>query len=270
MPELPEVETTKRGVEPYLLNNRITKCWHSGLSLRVPFDSSKFNLIKNDLITGIDRIAKYIVLHFKNKNRLVIHLGMTGNLRVSNFLKKVKHDHIVMNLKNGNYLIYNDPRRFGLVSILAKEEQFTMLDNNADDPFSTKMTPKLLLSKIKNKNTTIKAILLNNKIISGIGNIYACEVLFSSGISPFTLGKDIDLEQCKEILKNAKKILNSAIKSGGTTLKDYFNAEAKPGYFKIKLKVYDREGQKCAACKSLIARSIQNNRSTFHCLNCQS
>ena len=145
-----------------------------------------------------------------------------------------------------------------------------MLDNNADDPFSKNMTPKLLLSKIKNKNTTIKAILLNNKIISGIGNIYACEVLFRSGISPFTLGKDIDFEQCKEILKNAKKILNSAIKSGGTTLKDYFNAEAKPGYFKIKLKVYDREGQKCAACKSLIARSVQNNRSTFHCLNCQS
>ena len=269
MPELPEVETTKRGVEPYLLNNRITKCWHSGLSLRVPFDSSKFNLIKNNLITGIDRIAKYIVLNFKNKNRLVIHLGMTGNLRVSKFLKKAKHDHIVMNLENGNYLIYNDPRRFGLVSILADEEQFAMLDNNADDPFSPKMTPKLLLSKIKDKNSTIKAILLNNKIISGIGNIYASEVLFQSHISPFRLGKDMSLADCKLVIDNSKTVLKRAIKSGGTTLKDYYNAEAKPGYFKIKLKVYDRENQKCKVCDELVSRVSQNNRSTFYCPNCQ-
>ena len=269
MPELPEVETTKRGIEPYLLNNKFIDCWYSGLSLRFPFQTKKFQLIQNQKIEKIDRIAKYIVMQFANKNRLVIHLGMTGNLRIAEEISHLKHDHIVLALDNSTHLIYNDSRRFGLVTILTEGESFNMLDNNAEDPFGPEMTPNHFYKIIKNRTSTIKSILLNNKIISGIGNIYASEVLFQSHISPFRLGKDMNLADCKLVIDNSKKVLKRAIKSGGTTLKDYYNAEAKPGYFKIKLKVYDRENQKCKVCDELVLRVSQNNRSTFYCPNCQ-
>lgn len=269
MPELPEVETTKRGVEPYVKNETIKKILVRNNKLRIPFNKNLAKKIINIDIKEIKRRAKYIIFDFINGYSIVIHLGMTGNLRVSKKIKYLKHDHVIFYLSSGNVLIYNDVRRFGLIQIYKTKESYFLLDNNGPDPFEKEANADYLFSRIKNSTASIKSILLNHKIISGIGNIYASEILFATNISPTRIGKKISYDECKNILTESKKILRKAIKAGGTTLSDYFNAESKPGYFKIQLKVYGRDGKKCKNCKSNISKIIQNNRSTYYCKESQ-
>ena len=269
MPELPEVETTKRGIEPYLHNQSITKILVRQKSLRIPFNDNLKKHITHVKIKNIKRRAKYIVIDFANEYSMVIHLGMTGNLRASRQKKFLKHDHIIFYLESGNSLIFNDVRRFGLVQIYKTKDSFYLLDNNGPDPFEKKADVDYFYNRIKNSSASIKSILLNHKIISGIGNIYASEILFSTNISPLRMGRDISHTDCKEILEQSKIILNKAIKAGGTTLNDYFNAESKPGYFKIQLNVYGKEGEKCPSCESKISKITQSNRSTYFCKESQ-
>ena len=269
MPELPEVETTKRGIEPYISTRKINSIYVSKYDLRIKFNKNKKNNILNKKIEGVRRRAKYILIDFSNNYSLLIHLGMTGNLRIANTLSLGKHDHIAFSLNSKKHLIYNDVRRFGLILIIKKGQRNKLLENNGPDPFEKSADYKYLHKKIEKSKATIKSILLNNRIISGIGNIYACEILFSSKISPLKLGSSITHDECKIILKNSKKILKKAINSGGTTLNDYLNADAKPGYFKIQLNVYDRESEDCKKCSQKIKRIIQNGRSTFFCSKCQ-
>ena len=269
MPELPEVETTKRGIEPYLRNQTIEKIKVRNNKLRIPFNQSLAKNIINTEIKEIKRRAKYIIFEFSNSFSIVIHLGMTGNLRVSKQIKYLKHDHIIFYLSSGNVLIYNDVRRFGLIQVYRTNESFFLLDNNGPDPFEKEANAVYLFNKIKNSTASIKSILLNHKVISGIGNIYASEILFATNISPTRKGKEVSYEECKKILKESKKILLKAIKAGGTTLNDYFNAESKPGYFKIQLKAYGRDGEKCSNCESKILKITQNGRSTYFCKESQ-
>ena len=269
MPELPEVETTKRGIEPYLKNQSIIKILVRQKSLRIPFNDNLKKHITKVKIKNIKRRAKYIVINFVNEYSMVIHLGMTGNLRASQQKKFLKHDHIIFHLESGNSLIFNDVRRFGLIQIYKTSDSFYLLDNNGPDPFENKADADYLYERIKNSSASIKSILLNHKIISGIGNIYASEILFSTNISPIRMGKDVSHEECKKILEQSKIILNKAIKAGGTTLNDYFNAESKPGYFKIQLNVYGKDGENCSSCESKITKITQNNRSTYFCKETQ-
>ena len=269
MPELPEVETTKRGIEPYLRNQTIEKIKVRNNKLRIPFNQSLAKNIINTEIKEIKRRAKYIIFEFSNSFSIVIHLGMTGNLRVSKQIKYLKHDHIIFYLSSGNVLIYNDVRRFGLIQVYRTNESFFLLDNNGPDPFEKEANADYLFNKIKNSTASIKSILLNHKVISGIGNIYASEILFATNISPTRKGKEVSYDECKKILKESKKILLKAIKAGGTTLNDYFNAESKPGYFKIQLKAYGRDGEKCSNCESKILKITQNGRSTYFCKESQ-
>ncbi len=269
MPELPEVETTKRGVEPYVKNETIKKILVRNNKLRIPFNKNLAKKIINVGIKKIKRRAKYIIFDFSNDYSVVIHLGMTGNLRVSKKIKYLKHDHIIFYLSSGNVLIYNDVRRFGLIQIYKTKESYFLLDNNGPDPFEKEANADYLFSRINNSTASIKSILLNHKIISGIGNIYASEILFATNISPTRIGKKISYDECKNILIESKKILRKAIKAGGTTLNDYFNAESKPGYFKIQLKVYGRDGEKCKSCNSNISKITQSNRSTYYCKESQ-
>ena len=269
MPELPEVETTKRGIEPYLKNQSIIKILVRQKSLRIPFNDNLKRHITTVKIKNIKRRAKYIVINFVNEYSMVIHLGMTGNLRASQQKKFLKHDHIIFHLESGNSLIFNDVRRFGLIQIYKTSDSFYLLDNNGPDPFENKADADYFYERIKNSSASIKSILLNHKIISGIGNIYASEILFSTNISPMRMGKDVSHEECKKILEQSKIILNKAIKAGGTTLNDYFNAESKPGYFKIQLNVYGKDGEKCSSCESKITKITQNNRSTYFCKETQ-
>lgn len=269
MPELPEVETTKRGVEPYVKNETVKKVLVRNNKLRIPFNKNLAKKIINVGIKEIKRRAKYIIFDFVNGYSVVIHLGMTGNLRVSKKIKYLKHDHIIFYLSSGNVLIYNDVRRFGLIQIYKTKESYFLLDNNGPDPFEKEANADYLFSRINNSTASIKSILLNHRIISGIGNIYASEILFATNISPTRIGKKISYDECKNILIESKKILRKAIKAGGTTLNDYFNAESKPGYFKIQLKVYGRDGEKCKSCKSNISKITQSNRSTYYCKESQ-
>jgi|TARA_X000000368_G_scaffold154970_1_gene122121 formamidopyrimidine-DNA glycosylase len=269
VPELPEVETTKRGIEPYLKNQSIIKILVRQKSLRIPFNDNLKKHITKVKIKNIKRRAKYIVINFVNEYSMVIHLGMTGNLRASQQKKFLKHDHIIFHLESGNSLIFNDVRRFGLIQIYKTSDSFYLLDNNGPDPFENKADADYFYERIKNSSASIKSILLNHKIISGIGNIYASEILFSTNISPMRMGKDVSHEECKKILEQSKIILNKAIKAGGTTLNDYFNAESKPGYFKIQLNVYGKDGEKCSSCESKITKITQNNRSTYFCKETQ-
>ena len=269
MPELPEVETTKRGIEPYLKNQSIIKILVRQKSLRIPFNDNLKKHITKVKIKNIKRRAKYIVINFVNEYSMVIHLGMTGNLRASQQKKFLKHDHIIFHLESGNSLIFNDVRRFGLIQIYKTTDSFYLLDNNGPDPFENKADADYFYERIKNSSASIKSILLNHKIISGIGNIYASEILFSTNISPIRMGKDVSHEECQKILEQSKIILNKAIKAGGTTLNDYFNAESKPGYFKIQLNVYGKDGEKCSSCESKITKITQNNRSTYFCKETQ-
>ena len=267
MPELPEVETTKRGIEPYLKNQSIIKILVRQKSLRIPFNDNLKKHITKVKIKNIKRRAKYIVINFVNEYSMVIHLGMTGNLRASQQKKFLKH--IIFHLESGNSLIFNDVRRFGLIQIYKTSDSFYLLDNNGPDPFENKADADYFYERIKNSSASIKSILLNHKIISGIGNIYASEILFSTNISPMRMGKDVSHEECKKILEQSKIILNKAIKAGGTTLNDYFNAESKPGYFKIQLNIYGKDGEKCSSCESKITKITQNNRSTYFCKETQ-
>ena len=269
MPELPEVETTKRGIEPHLLKNKLINCKVNNGSFRIPFEKKSFSRVSGFTINEIKRIAKYISIVFSDKSQLIIHLGMTGTLRVTGKPPNLKHDHIIFEINNGNHLIFNDPRRFGLVKILDSDEKFHLLDNNGPDPFDKQVDSQFLYQKITNRKSTIKSMLLNNKIISGIGNIYASEILFSSKISPTTNCNELTKEDCKKIIISAKNVLNHAIKFGGTTLSDYFNADAKPGYFKNELNVYERAGESCKKCSTKIVQIVQNNRSTYLCPKCQ-
>jgi formamidopyrimidine-DNA glycosylase len=269
VPELPEVETTKRGIEPYLNNQCITKILVRQKSLRIPFNDNLKKHITQVKIKNIRRRAKYIVIDFANEYSMVVHLGMTGNLRASQQKKFLKHDHIIFYLESGNSLIFNDVRRFGLVQIYKTKDSFYLLDNNGPDPFEKKADADYFYNRIKNSSASIKSILLNHKIISGIGNIYASEILFSTNISPLRMGRDISHTDCIKILQQSKIILNKAIKAGGTTLNDYFNAESKPGYFKIQLNVYGKEGEKCPSCESKISKITQSNRSTYFCKESQ-
>ena len=269
MPELPEVETTKRGIEPHIVKKKINSIYIGKHNLRIKFNKSQKNKILNTEIVGVRRRAKYILVDFTNKHSLLIHLGMTGNLRVSDNLSIGKHDHIAFSLSSKKHLIFNDVRRFGLVLILKDGEKINLLENNGPDPFEIDANHEYFHKKIQKSKSTIKSILLNSKIISGIGNIYACEILFTSRISPLKIGSSFTQNECKTILKNSRKILKKAINAGGTTLNDYLNADAKPGYFKIHLNVYGRESKDCRKCAQKIKRIVQNGRSTFFCLKCQ-
>ena len=269
MPELPEVETTKRGIEPYLTDKNFKSIEIRNNKLRIPFNVDLLDFITKKKIIEIQRRAKYITIEFSNGYSLLIHLGMTGNLRVTKSKNFQKHDHLIFKLSSGNSLVFNDVRRFGLAQIFKKKDGFYLLDNNGPDPFENAATNQYFYNKVRTSSANIKSILLNHKIISGIVNIYASEILFSSCISPLRTGKKISKPECSKILTNSRKILKRAIKAGGTTLNDYYNADSKPGYFKIKLNVYDCEGQNCKKCKTKIKRIVQSNRSTYFCPKCQ-
>ncbi len=269
MPELPEVETTRRGIEPYLIGRKFIDCNTRNTNLRIIFNKNLLNNIYGSEIIKVMRVAKYLKVILNNNYSLVFHLGMTGFLRIAKHFTIQKHDHLIFKTDDNTNLIFNDSRRFGLCKIIKPNKKFKLLENNGPDPFQEIATGDYLYKIIKDRTANIKAVLLNNKIISGIGNIYACEILWDTRINPRRKAKRLSKKQCTKIINSAKEILTRAINSGGTTLKDYFNADLQSGYFKIELKAYDREGEGCKRCSGKIKRIVQANRSTFFCSKCQ-
>ena len=260
MPELPEVETTKNAILPFK-GKTLKRIIVNNPSLRWPIDEKAINKIKEKKILSITRRAKYIFLHL-DEVTIIIHLGMTGTFRIQTLGSNEtrKHDHVVFEFSK-EILIFNDPRRFGSLHISKAPQDHFLIKHLGPEPLEDDFNSEYLCKKIKKAGVSTKSFLMNQKNVVGIGNIYACEILFSSGISPRRKIKYLNKSQCKEIVKNTKRIIKEAITKGGTTLKDFYPADGNKGYFKIELNVYDRENEECRVCNEKIIRFVQNHDS---------
>ena len=268
MPELPEVETTLKAIKSFekeVLNS--ISIYNPNLRWLVDNDINK--KITGKRIKQIFRRAKYLIFDF-NDYQLIVHLGMSGTLRIinkkDNFFKK--HDHAELTFSK-NKLIYNDPRRFGSIHITEDYNKHFLIKNLGPEPLLEEFSADYLFKAVQCSKTNIKNFIMNQRNVVGIGNIYASEILFRSGLDPRRICNTVTKSECGQITKNSKIVLEEAIKVGGTTLKDFFSAEGSAGYFKIQLNVYDRENKKCINCKELIIRIIQNQRASYFCKNCQ-
>ena len=268
MPELPEVETTRLGVIDYVKGEKLLSINYSQKKLRYPCD-----FVVDDLIgltcLDISRRAKYLIFNFKHE-KLLIHLGMSGSLRVevTSNLKHKKHDHLTFSFTGGHSLIFHDPRRFGFVvrHTCAWKEKMALW---GPEPLSEDFCSKGLFEKINQSSRAIKQAIMDQKVVVGVGNIYANEVLFKLGINPLKKACDLSHHEAEGLVSEIKSTLNLSIKQGGTTLRDFVSGKEKPGYFKQSLMVYGREGKSCYHCDSLIERMVIGQRSTFYCPVCQ-
>lgn len=271
MPELPEVQTIVDGIEPYLLNNKITKCNLYVRKLRWELQNDMQDIITGSIIYSVSRRAKYIIIS-TDKLYLTIHLGMTGTLRIAkkNDIRK-KHDHFEIYLSSNLILRFNDPRKFGMI-FFSKDSPIIsnkLLNNLGPEPLDKAFNWKYLYSISRNRNIAIKSLIMNSKIVVGIGNIYASEALFLSKIRPQKISKKLSKKNCEDIVSSIKKVLRRAIKKGGSTINDYINVDGKKGYFQYDFKVYGRTKEPCHICQSDILQIKINQRSSFYCKKCQ-
>ena len=265
MPELPEVETTIRGLQN-IKRQKIYKIEIHTNKLRFYIPNNLKKILIGSKISNIRRIAKYIILDLNNKYSLIIHLGMSGRLKLSkNAYSRDKHDHFILIFSRSKYLIYNDQRKFGFIDIALTKNLTakTYIDNLGIDALSKDLNHNYFYKKISKSNVPIKQILLNQSIISGIGNIYASEILFDAKISPLRVGKSLKIVHIIKLIISTKKILRKAIEYGGSSIRDYKSADGTLGNFQSNFKVYNREGLKIS--KDRVRRIIQYGRSTFYC-----
>ena len=286
MPELPEVEIVRQSLAKNIKGKKINKVLVRNRNLRFKLKPYFEDKLKNQFISNIQRFSKYIIIMLQNKSFCVIHLGMSGTIHVIKKKKKSlftntsfyhspilpkKHNHIEF-FFNDIKLIYNDPRRFGFFLLIENKENLkNMFNNFGPEPFDKKFNLNYLINFLKGKKKDIKGFLLDQKFVSGIGNIYASEILYSSKINPLTPAKNLYKSQLKKIIKNSKEILFRAIKEGGSTIRDFKNTTGNIGQFQKKFKVYGRDKKNCkrSNCIGTIDKIIQSNRSTFYCKICQ-
>lgn len=269
MPELPEVEVCRRGIEPHILNHSINKVVVRNAKLRWPIPADVQQLVGQQIIK-VERRAKYLLLRFKT-GTLVLHLGMSGTIRViDQTVSVVKHDHFELNFVNGTVLRLNDPRRFGAVLWFEQhQDKQGLLSKLGPEPLTSDFSYDYLFEKAKNKKVAIKTFLMNSHIVVGVGNIYANEALFLAGILPTASAGSISKTRYNRLTDIIKKVLGAAIEQGGTTLKDFTQANGKPGYFAQSLFVYGRAGQACLICTEQLLEIRQSNRSSVYCPKCQ-
>lgn len=279
MPELPEVETVMRGLEPAMIGKKINSVIKRRANLRIPFPDNLENALEGRKVQSLTRRGKYIIINLDSSAVLVIHLGMSGRVLIINDknYEPEKHDHLLIILNDGTQIVYNDPRRFGMV-FLTSQDNFSShkaFKDMGPEPLGNDFNAPILKERLKGKKTSIKQALLDQRIVCGLGNIYVCEALYDAGIAPTAIAGEISLSRLELLTKEIKKVLNRAIKAGGSTLKDYRHADGELGYFQHSFKVYDREGQICPKCKKAgvvkpcIKRITQSGRSTFYCSKTQ-
>ena len=269
MPELPEVETTVRSFN-ILKNKKVTNLDIYTKKLRYQVPLSKLSKLNNNLLMNIRRISKYIILDFNNSYTLVIHLGMSGRLKLlKKILNKDKHDHIRFIFNKDYFLIYNDPRKFGFVDIVKTNiiHKISYIEKLGIDALDKKLSVMYFYKKIQKSDVLIKQILLNQHIVCGIGNIYASEILFDAKISPFRKGKDLNKSQISTILNSVRKILKKAIKYGGSSINDYVSPDGTLGNFQNNFKVYGKAGFHIKGFE--IKKTVLYGRSTFFCSEIQ-
>ena len=268
MPELPEVETTVRAINKFK-NKTLKEVVIHNKNLRWKVEKKVETKTKNKKVIDITRRAKYIILHLTNFN-LMIHLGMSGKLRIqnnkNNFFRK--HDHAEL-IFNDEKIIFNDVRRFGSIHLTKDYKNHFLIKELGIEPLSSVFNKDYLLNVCEKSNLNIKKLIMDQKKIVGVGNIYASESLFLAKVDPNKLSKKITIDECEEIVKSIKKVLRYAIKMGGTTLKDFYSADGSEGYFNLELNVYGRNDKNCKICGSKIIKTVIGQRATFFCQNCQ-
>jgi len=270
MPELPEVETTLRGIAPHIDQQTVSKIIIHNGSLRWPVDKTLPRILKNQQLLKLQRRGKYLILCF-SKGSLLLHLGMSGTLRVLNAGETLqKHDHFEMCFNNGKALRLRDPRRFGSVLWTTEPwETHKLINKLGPEPLSDDFDENRLYTKSRKKTVAIKSFVMNSHIIVGVGNIYASESLFIAGINPNKAAGKVSKKAYSALTQAIKIILGNAIKQGGTTLKDFSSPDGNPGYFAQQLNVYGRKGEPCPKCKKPITQKVINQRATYYCTVCQ-
>ena len=269
MPELPEVETTRRGISPYVVGKKVVSIIVRQPKLRWSVPESLHEL-EGEKILSLKRRAKYLLLE-SSRGTAILHLGMSGSLRVINVdLVPEKHDHVDIVFSTNKAIRLRDPRRFGAVLWTRDDPlQHKLLRHLGPEPLSEKFDALLLYTMSRKRKVSVKQFIMNAQIVVGVGNIYASESLFMSGISPKTAAGQISLKRYEKLVEAIKVVLSCSIEQGGTTLRDFMQAEGKPGYFQQQLNVYGRRGEECNVCGSLIKQISQGQRSSFYCSSCQ-
>jgi formamidopyrimidine-DNA glycosylase len=292
MPELPEVETVRRGLQPVMEGQRIARVETRRGGLRFPFQKDFVARLDGQTVTGLGRRAKYLMADLASGDVLLMHLGMSGSFRVAlasgettpgefHYARSEDrtHDHVIFHMATGAVISFNDPRRFGSMKIVprAEIEQEPLLRGLGPEPLGNEFDAAMLARACADKKTSLKAALLDQRVVAGLGNIYVCEALFRSHLSPRRLAatlatkKGETTDHAKRLVGAIHTVLNAAIEAGGSSLRDHRQTDGELGYFQHSFRVYDREGEKCPTpkCKGTIKRFVQNGRSTFWCPTCQ-
>ncbi|MCK9914767.1 bifunctional DNA-formamidopyrimidine glycosylase/DNA-(apurinic or apyrimidinic site) lyase [Microbacteriaceae bacterium K1510] len=288
MPELPEVETVRRGLAPAMEGARIDKVEVRHRGLRWPIAKDFEKRIEGQTVEGLGRRAKYLTADLSSGDVLVMHLGMSGSFRVGHesrpgvyyheTSKSTAHDHVVFHLSNGEVVTFNDPRRFGSMKLVprAKLDQEPLLRSIGPEPLGNEFDAAMLAKACAGKKTSLKAALLDQRVVAGLGNIYVCEALFRARLSPKRRASTIadrngrPNARAEALVPAIKAVLQDAIKAGGSSLRDHRRADGSLGDFQHNFLVYDREGQPCpGGCKGTVKRIVQAGRSTFYCPSCQ-
>jgi formamidopyrimidine-DNA glycosylase len=294
MPELPEVETVMRGLKPVLEGRRIETVALRRAGLRFPFPEGFAERLRGSRVTALWRRAKYILASLDSGQILLVHLGMTGRFTVfsaagarnlgefyfeapSGERGDGPHDHVVIGLEDGTRIVYSDPRRFGIMDLFpeADTQSHKLLCSIGVEPLGNAFDAEYLAERFRGKAAPLKAALLDQRIIAGLGNIYVCEALFRAGLSPRRKARTLVRKKTHdprldELVRHIRDVLNEAIEAGGSTLQDFAHTDGARGAFQQRFLVYDREGLPCTSCGAAIERLVQSGRSTFYCRKCQS
>jgi len=270
MPELPEVETIRRGLSQRLCGRTVSRVSVHQPQLRWPVPRRLARELRGQAIDSIARRAKYLLLRC-HAGTVIVHLGMSGSLRLTDSqVPRQKHDHVEWLLDDGQCLRLHDPRRFGAVLWTTKEPlTHRLLAHLGPEPLSRSFNAGYLYSVTRNRSASIKSLLMNSRLVVGVGNIYASEALFAAGIHPARAGNRLADARYARLVVAVKETLRRAIRAGGTTLKDFTDSDGRPGYFRQKLQVYGRAGEACMRCGTPLSQRVLAQRSTFYCRRCQ-
>lgn len=272
MPELPEVEIIRKGLSKAVVGKHIQYVSFSNKPLRIPIPNFVKQRLQNAVITAVCRRSKYLIIQLDNFLSLVVHLGMSGTIRLEKKYIAQKHDHMCIYFSDATTMIFNDPRRFGLVKLVNQATLYEdiLFNKIGIEPLEKTLNVAYLEQRFSRSSKSIKAALLDQSIICGIGNIYACEILFLSKIHPQTIVSTIPHKVLKKLIHSIQIVLKRAIQLGGSSLNDYYDVDGKMGYFLLQANVYGKAHSPCKQCKKRIELLKQSNRSTYYCPQCQS
>jgi formamidopyrimidine-DNA glycosylase len=285
MPELPEVETVRRGLAPAMEGWRILRAETRRPDLRFPFPPNFAGRVSGARLTALGRRAKYLVGELSTGEALIMHLGMTGRFTIAEKRKEnarpgdfhhatgvdPAHDHVVFELQGGSTVTFNDPRRFGSMDLwpLGELDTYPAFEGLGPEPISNAFSGAYLREAFRGKKAPVKAALLDQRVVAGLGNIYVSEALFRAGISPRRLAGAIGPDRLERLAGEVRKVIDEAIVAGGSSISDFAGTGGELGYFQHRFQVYDREGEACVACSRPVKRIVQSGRSTFYCSQCQ-